>query len=85
VIDFFNDGVTGGVLLSTQAIVDNGAALMAVNSHDLYDFTKLILNDNHFVKALQSSQELFHSTYLKRIDGKSIDRISETIINIIGC
>jgi len=85
VIDFFNDGVTGGVLLSTQAIVDNGAALMAVNSYDLYDFTKLILNDNHFVKALQSSQELFHNTYLKRIDGKSIDRISETIIKIIGC
>jgi hypothetical protein len=84
VIDFFNDGVTGGVLLSTQAIVDNGAALMAVNSHDLYDFTKLILNDNNFAKTLQSSQKLFHSTYLKRIDGKSIDRISKTIINIIG-
>ena len=57
VIDFFNDGITGGVLLSTQAIVDNGAALMAVNSHDLYDCTKLILNDNHFVKTLQSSQD----------------------------
>ena len=85
VIDFFNDGVTGGVLLSTQAIVDNGAALKAVNGHDLFDCIKLILNDNHFVKALQSRQELFHSTYLKRIDGKSIDRISETILDIIGC
>jgi len=85
VIDFFNDGVTGGVLLSTQAIIDNGAALMAVNSHELFNYAKLVLNDNHFVKALKSRQELFHRMYLKRIDGKSIDRISETIIDLIGC
>jgi hypothetical protein len=84
VIDFFNDGITGGVLLSTQAIVDNGAALMAINSHELYDCTKLILNDNQFVETLQNRQDVFHNTYLKRIDGKSIDRIFETILEIIG-
>lgn len=83
-IDFFNDGITGGVLLSTQAIVDNGAALMAVNGHELYDCTKLILNDNQFVETLQNRQDVFHNTYLKRIDGKSIDRIFETILEIIG-
>lgn len=85
VIDFFNDGVIGGVLLSTQAIVDQGAALKAANGPELYHCTKQLLNDNHLLETLRSRQDVFHNTYLKTIDGKSIDRISETILDIIGC
>lgn len=84
VIDFYNDGLTGGVLLSTQAIIDNGAALIAFSVPELYDFIHLILSDKHFVEVLQSRQDVFHNKYLKRIDGKSIDRILETILDIIG-
>jgi hypothetical protein len=85
VIDFFNDGVIGGVLLSTQAIVDHGAALKAANGPELYHCTKQLLNDNHLLETLRSRQDVFHSTYLKTIDGKSTDRISEIILEIIGC
>ncbi len=40
VIDFFDDGITGGILLSTKAIVENGAAVEAINSRQLNDWTQ---------------------------------------------
>jgi hypothetical protein len=83
VIDFFNDGLTGGVLLSTQAIVDKGAAIEAINITELRASISKILTDNNYMKSLLERQEAFRKDYLKAIDGKSIDKISKTVLEII--
>jgi hypothetical protein len=83
VIDFFNDGLTGGVLLSTQAIVDKGAAVEAINITELRGSIFKILTDSDYMKSLLERQEVFRKDYLKAIDGKSIDKISKTILEII--
>lgn len=84
VIDFFNDGIIGGVLLSTQAIVEKGAAVKAINSHQLNNWTQKILDDDIFARTLKTRQDAFDCDYLKAIDGKSIQRVSETIIEIMN-
>ncbi len=84
VIDFFNDGLMGGILLSTQAIVEKGAAVKAINSQQLSNWTQRILEDEIFSRTLKSRQDAFDCNYLKAIDGKSIERVSETIIEIMN-
>jgi hypothetical protein len=84
-IDFFGDRAHGNILLSTQAIVDYGAALEALNANELYESLSAILRDDRLRKTLKQCQDVFHSTYLKTIDGNSINRIAETIADIIGC
>jgi len=84
VIDYFNDGITGGVLLSTQAIVEKGAAVKAINSRQLNNWTQKILEDDNFARTLKRRQDEFDCDYLKAIDGKSIQKVSETIIEIMN-
>jgi len=74
----------GGILPSTLAIADNNAAVEATNANELYKCMFTILSDHEFREKLKQSQEAFHSTYLKTIDGNSINRIAETIRQIIG-
>jgi len=83
VINFHNERETSIILPSTLVIVDNGAALEATNEDQLLNFISTLLKDERSTEKLGQSQEIFNSTYLKTIDGKSMNRIVEAIREII--
>jgi hypothetical protein len=84
-LDFSGDRAHGNVLLSIQAIVEQGAALEALNVTDLFGSLSAILSDDQLRNSLKQSQDVFHSTYLKTMDGYSASRIAEMIAEIVGC
>jgi hypothetical protein len=83
IIDFFGDRSID-ILLSMQAIADHRAALEASDEDELYRCISSLLRDTQLRKRLELSQETFHSTYLKTIDGNSIQRICESIREVLS-
>jgi CDP-glycerol glycerophosphotransferase (TagB/SpsB family) len=83
-IDFYGDRQHGNVLLSTKAIVEQGAALEATSVTELCDSISAILKDDELRNSLKNLQETFHKATLKTMDGYSTVRIADMIIEIAG-
>ena len=83
VINFHHEREVGKPLPSTLAIADSKAAIEVTDANELHKSLVSMFNDKEFREKIKQSQDAFHDTYLKTIDGNSIIRIAAAIQEIL--
>jgi hypothetical protein len=83
VMDFLN-GRRYGILRETQSIIEHGAAIEVTDTEQLRKAISAFMRDKKLAQSLERSQEIFRRSYLGTVDGGSINRIAETVLEVLN-